>query len=73
MNKVYSTFRITTLEDGMAHIESETNDDDDDGVPGELTNWSTTCKMSTALSIAGKSRIGIWGHEVNVYLDGEQI
>lgn len=73
MTEVYTIFRITTLADGRARIESETNDDDDDGVPGELTNWSTETTMPTAKSIAGVSRIGIFGHEVTVYLDGEKI
>ena len=72
-SSVYSTWNITTLDHSRAHVKFETNDDNDDGVPEEpvFNEYDTT--MNIAINVAGKSRTGVNGAVVTVYLDGKKI
>lgn len=71
MTEIYTRFDVTTLGGGRVHLRMETNDDNDDGVPdGEITIWERDMSLETAKGVAGKSRIGIYGHKVDVYIDG---
>jgi hypothetical protein len=74
-NGTYSRWDITDLGNGMAHIRYETNDNDDDGSPdpGPPAVLEKNVKLACALDCAGKSRIGYYGHPVDVYLNGIKI
>lgn len=72
----YSTYRIRTGIYGTnAVVEFETNDDDDDGYPdGEVVRAEYRLpSLDRALAFTGKSRHGLYGQPVNVYLNGERI
>lgn len=75
MSEIYSIFRIWREQGGRCRVEYETNDDDDDGYPdAEVARATYHCKsLKQALELTGKSRIGVYGHSVDVYLDGEKI
>lgn len=74
MEGTYTIWRITTISPDKVRLEMETNDDDDDGVSGEVVVWARNMSMKTALEIAGhKSHRGLYGQPVDVYLDGRKI
>lgn len=76
--EVWTRFDITTLhpasEGKEVEIVMRTNDDDDDGVAGEITEWRKITTMQIALALSGgKSHMGGYGQQVLVTLDGKQI
>ncbi|MDD5547050.1 MAG: hypothetical protein PHO67_07870 [Candidatus Omnitrophica bacterium] len=72
--EVWTTFDITTIPDtDLADIVMRTNDDDDDGIPGELTFWRKRVSIEIAKALAGVSRTGLYGQPVTVTLNGEKI
>lgn len=65
---------ITSLGDGRCSVHESTNDDDDDGYPdGHVEEWSYEGDLARELERHGKSRTGISGVKVSVYLDGEKL
>ena len=71
---IWSLWNLTTLPDGQVDAEYSTNDDDDDGVAGEVVFANYTLKnRAKALELSGKTRTGVFGHQVTVRLDGQQI
>lgn len=75
MSEIYSIFWIWRQPDGSCKVEFETNDDDDDGYPDPEVVRATyhPKSLKLALELTGKSRIGVYGHCVDVYLDGKKI
>lgn len=80
MSEIYSVFRIWTsriVKTGKLEylVEFKTNDDNDDGYPdGEEVRAVYHCKsLNQALGVTGKSRIGLYGQPVDVYLDDKKI
>ncbi len=75
----WTIFRIWQNQPGPGDhhitVEYESNDDDDDGYPDRevvrATYYPRT--LEGALQVTGKSRIGLYGQPVDVYLDGEKI
>lgn len=75
MSEIWTIFRITDTPTGMS-IEYASNDDDDDGYPdGKIVRATYYTKtLGGALEITGgKSRIGLHGQPVDVYLNGMKI
>ena len=71
---VWSLWNLTTLPDGQVNAEYSTNDDDDDGVAGDVVFANYTLKdRASALQLAGVTRRGVYGHQVTVQIDGQQI
>lgn len=71
---IWSLWELTTLPGGQVDAHYETNDDDDDGVPGEVVYANYTLRnRAKALELSGKTRTGVFGHQVTVRLDGQQI
>lgn len=71
-NQIFTNFRISTSDDGNAIVYFETNDDNDDGYPDPEIAKATYPfdSLDKALRFTGKTRIGMWGQQVNVYLNG---
>lgn len=72
--EIWTQFRI--YQDGEAiTVEYGSNDDDDDGYPDpEVVRATYRPKsLKAALDITGKSRRGVYGHKVDVHLNGEKI
>lgn len=70
-HELWTVFRIWQ-NDGIITVDFETNDNNDDGYPDpEVTRATYHPKtLEAALSLAGKSRCGVYGHRVYVYLNG---
>jgi hypothetical protein len=64
-----------TLPDGRVQVRNVTNDDNDDGWPdGVVTRWTSTYDdRETMLRVCGRSRHGVSGVVVRVFLDGDEI
>lgn len=61
---------------GPVVVREETNDDNDDGQPdlGPPAIWYLRFQtVEDALKHTGGSRVGLWGHQVTVHLDGQDI
>ncbi len=71
---IYTTFNITTISLTRVMLRMETNDDNDDGYPDpEVVIWEKEMSLETALSVSGRTRVGVFGHKVSVYLDGVSV
>ena len=80
MSGIYSIFRVWTsriVKTGKLEyvVEFETNDDDDDGYPdGEVVRAVYHCEsLKQVFGLTGKSRTGMYGQPVDVYLDDKKI
>lgn len=72
---VWQDVRIYTQADGSVIAEISTNDDNDDGLPDpEVVRWNMQYgSVEKSLEHLGKSRVGVSGVAVTVFLDGKKI
>lgn len=72
--KAYQRYDGYSQEDGSINVTAITNDDLDLGCANEEATWSFCCQNKEEFNKrCGKSRIGISGIQVFVFLDGTQI
>ena len=71
-NPAYQIVRIDDYRNGHVVAAVETNDDNDDGEnDGRVARWNTQHpSVEAALRQYGKSRTGVSGIQVSVYVDG---
>lgn len=70
--RAWHRIELYTQEDGSIEATHSTNDDEDTGYPSKYAAWETTyASLEKAIEREGKTRVGILGIQVLVYLDGE--
>jgi hypothetical protein len=75
-SEAWQTYEIFSEDEfGKIRVLAMTNDDDDDGYPdGTIERWwMEFSTVEQALKHCGKSRVGISGVRVTVFLDGREI
>ena len=75
MTATFTLIEMFTEPDGSVRVEWCTNDDNDDGIPdGQAVRLTQRhANLQKALEIHGKSRTGLWGQPVDVYVNGVRI
>lgn len=73
--QTWTEYGIFTEDDGTYSVYASTNDDNDDGYPdANVTEWRLSYpNLEAALKITGKTRTGLYGQPVRVFLDGEKV
>lgn len=73
-NDTYQMYRLKTNVDGSIDGVTETNDNEDRGLPGKVESWPVRFASRQAMDRRGlKSGVGIGGCRVTVVLDGQPI
>ena len=77
MSIIYGAYQVSkgfTQIDGSILVYEQTNDNEDKGYPNEYAEWTRNCKDRAEFDRKiGKSRRGVSGVEVLVFLDGEKL
>jgi hypothetical protein len=72
--QIYERYEMRTLENGQYEGVCSTNDPEDRGRPSGFDSWEIRCKTRFEFDKrVGKSRVGINGCVVTVWLDGTKI
>lgn len=71
---VYQRYDLYTQSDGTLRGLTETNDDNDDGIPDTVERWEVSyADRAHALRATGGSHIGANGCKVEVFIDGDRV
>lgn len=67
----HTVYDLYPQADGKVVVSTWTNDNLDLGEPSETARWEITYPdLPAALKASGGTRYGMWGHRVDVYLNG---
>jgi hypothetical protein len=73
-SNVYQYYRLTTKDDGSIYGTTETNDNENLGIPGPVESWPVSYRNFASMKRnTGLSHVGCIGCVVTVSLDGKTI